>query len=1243
MKNIYKLLTVISFLGLGIGQGSAQVTLNATGGVLTATYTNVNSAFGAINAGTHTGTINILINGNTTEGVLSYTPTALVASGQATANYASVTIKPTLTATISGAPATGYGVLELDGADNVTIDGAISGTTKNLTVANINTNTITATAVIRLYGKVAGSLGATFNTIKNCIIIGNTEGNDGISGSAVNNSYGIYLGTGTGLLTSSGTGDNYDNNTINNNTILKSYIGIHIFGTTNTADNNVISNNIIGSNTVGQTLSFGGINLNAITSSTISQNQIFNLKMGSTTSGNNYGIQIAGTTSSSLAVTRNNITGVWQTSTGGWGAYGINITGGSYFTIVNNTISDIQTTNYSSTSTTYNAFGLRFTAGTNMRAHYNSINIIGTYTYTGFTSAASAPLVITSTAFTGTITNNIFSNTMTSNVATQVFAAIWMPGFVNYLAVTINNNGYMVPSSAVHYVARVGTGTSYYTSLASWKPISQVSNATNDNASAPVANIGGAPFTSATNLTIPANTTSQIESGAALVGVLGTNIDFNAAVRPLAGVNPNLNPDMGAYEFDGIVTPSCAGTPAAGSITGPISSCNGASVTLNLSTSTNTLLGMSYQWATSTVSAGPYSNLGTLLSQATSTTAITLYFIVTSSCSISSGTAATSVYTLNFAPNPTVTAVSSASAICAGTGATLSASGASTYTWSPNIALSSTIGANVIASPTTNITYNVIGTSTAGCNANSSVAVLVNSLPTLLSVSASPSVICSGASSSLQAIGTMTNVYIVSSISYSTIPTPTTGVTTLCNLGTAITTLSSGTLDDGGWNNLSIPFSFNFFGTAYNSFAISTNGFIVLGAGIPNTYTGYGTTFPNIGSGKPSIGINYSDLDFRTAGVIETFTTGTAPNRKLVINYTNGQFYNAVGAISTQGILYETSNVIEVHTFTSTGTNPTVEGIQDPTGTIAFTAPGRNNVTFTVVSSDAYRWSPATVNYSWTPSTFLSATNINNPVANTVTATTIYTVALTAPTGCSITASQVVSVTPVVSVTGSSVVCAGSSATITASGVTSYSWSTGATSSSIVATPTTNTSYVITGTNSIGCVSSATQAVTVNALPSVSLSAAQTTACTNGSTITLTGSPAGGTYTGTNVSGTIFTPGVSAGTFMPTYAYTSTVTGCSKTATTTIIVSVCTGIDSKIAGLSGIELYPNPNTGIFIIELNNGLNKTIQVTDLTGRIVLEDNTTSDKFNVNINTLVNGIYYVKVISNNAVEVFKVIKQ
>ena len=74
-----------------------------------------------------------------------------------------------------------------------------------------------------------------------------------------------------------------------------------------------------------------------------------------------------------------------------------------------------------------------------------------------------------------------------------------------------------------------------------------------------------------------------------------------------------------------------------------------------------------------------------------------------------------------------------------------------------------------------------------------------------------------------------------------------------------------------------------------------------------------------------------------------------------------------------------------------------------------------------------------------------------------------------------------------------------------------------------------------------------------------------------------------------------------------------------------------------------VKVYPNPNAGEFTVELDNGLNKSIEVTDLTGRVILVSTTKEDKATINISTFAKGVYYVKVQSNNSVEVIKVIKQ
>ena len=130
-----KLLALCSaFLLFAVIGASAQVRIGTT------TYSTLKAAFDAINSGTHTGAITIVVTGNTTE-----TATAvLMASGNGNANYSSVNIYPDGTRSISGNLANA--LIELRGADNVTIDGRQngSGTGQFLTLQNNNASSSNA-------------------------------------------------------------------------------------------------------------------------------------------------------------------------------------------------------------------------------------------------------------------------------------------------------------------------------------------------------------------------------------------------------------------------------------------------------------------------------------------------------------------------------------------------------------------------------------------------------------------------------------------------------------------------------------------------------------------------------------------------------------------------------------------------------------------------------------------------------------------------------------------------------------------------------------------------------------------------------------------------------------------------------------------------------------------------------------------------------------------------------------------
>jgi VCBS repeat-containing protein len=110
---------------------------------------------------------------------------------------------------------------------------------------------------------------------------------------------------------------------------------------------------------------------------------------------------------------------------------------------------------------------------------------------------------------------------------------------------------------------------------------------------------------------------------------------------------------------------------------------------------------------------------------------------------------------------PTITAVSAPSILCEGSAGSLSASGATSYTWNPG----GLNGANVIVTPTTTTTYTVDGDNGSGCIATTTVIITVTPGPTVTAV-ANPTIVCAGSAATLTGSGTT---------SYTWIPQNTTG------------------------------------------------------------------------------------------------------------------------------------------------------------------------------------------------------------------------------------------------------------------------------------------------------------------------------------------------------------------------------------------------------------------------------------------------------------------------------------
>jgi hypothetical protein len=212
--------------------------------------------------------------------------------------------------------------------------------------------------------------------------------------------------------------------------------------------------------------------------------------------------------------------------------------------------------------------------------------------------------------------------------------------------------------------------------------------------------------------------------------------------------------------------------------------------------------------------------------------------------------------------------------------------------------------------------------------------------------------------------------------------------------------------------------------------------------------------------------------------------------------------------------------------------------------------------TLLCASSSATLTASGTTTYSW------STGSTTPSISVSPSSTTIYTV--TGFNGiCSTTKTISISVatTPTVSVVASSAsVCAGNSVTLTASGATSYSWSTGATNSSIdpatgytisviSVSPVTTTIYTVTGFNGL-C--QATNTISVGIAPSatISVSASSNTICAGSSvTLTASGSTTYSWSAGASTSSIVVSPSATT-----SYSVSSGVAGCSNMAVETITV-----------------------------------------------------------------------------------------
>lgn len=198
---------------------------------------------------------------------------------------------------------------------------------------------------------------------------------------------------------------------------------------------------------------------------------------------------------------------------------------------------------------------------------------------------------------------------------------------------------------------------------------------------------------------------------------------------------------------------TCAGKPAAGSVSGPATAvCSGSNFTLN-ATGVTLGTGMRYQWQSRNAGSGSYANMGvadTFTSLTTSATVNKDYRLV-SVCTRSSQSDTTPGFTVSVV-NPTTISPGSDTVFCIGGSVTLSSTTLPgvTYNWFKDGVNTGSTGSSYAATATGVYSVRVSTSSCSGVFSNT-INVTVNPLPAATVTAAGSTTFCDGLSVTLNA------------------------------------------------------------------------------------------------------------------------------------------------------------------------------------------------------------------------------------------------------------------------------------------------------------------------------------------------------------------------------------------------------------------------------------------------------------------------------------------------------------
>ncbi|MBL7900599.1 MAG: T9SS type A sorting domain-containing protein [Bacteroidia bacterium] len=281
-----------------------------------------------------------------------------------------------------------------------------------------------------------------------------------------------------------------------------------------------------------------------------------------------------------------------------------------------------------------------------------------------------------------------------------------------------------------------------------------------------------------------------------------------------------------------------------------------------------------------------------------------------------------------------------------------------------------------------------------------------------------------------------------------------------------------------------------------------------------------------------------------------------------------------------------------------------------------------------ICSGDVYNcWTSGTaVSYTWSNGSNSSTLSVS------LLTTTGFTVSGSALNGCTSqsTITAIVLPLPAVSIVGSSSLCSGNSAVLSASGsATSYTWSTGSNSSSISVTPLTNSVYQLTGKDGNNCQKTSTHSITVLPLPAVSI-LSKTVIC-KGEQMVLTANGAATYSWSTGQTANSISVSPQSNTVYSVVGTSSN--SCSNSASQSVFVSACLSLESGDQQTDILlQAYPNPGQGEVTIKCSAVQKAQVTIFNALGQQVFSKEAGLEKFSLQLS---EGIYFCVLCSENKI--------